>query len=133
MTLSTLSDCGKLEAVAEPMAIAFHPWLVSMMTWPGPGSVLRDHAVWSCQSPLPGLIQEFNRRAVELWGRTPKRNAERYCGSSKIFYSDRKPMAHEEGPMARVLRVADEFALSVMKSGGQRGVPPLRAVELRRG
>ena len=27
-----------------------------------------------------GLIQEFNRRAVELWGRTPERNAEKYCG-----------------------------------------------------
>jgi HD-GYP domain-containing protein (c-di-GMP phosphodiesterase class II) len=33
-------------------------------------------------------------------------------------------------PMARILRVADEFALCVMKSVGQRGIPPLRAIEL---
>src|ERR1700704_5659062 len=66
MTLSTLSDCGKLEAVAEPMAIAFHPWLVSMMVWPGAGRVPRDHAVWSCQSPLPGLIQAFTCAETEV-------------------------------------------------------------------
>src|SRR6266446_4080381 len=66
MTLSTLSDCGKLEAVAEPMAIAFQPWLVSMMVWPGAGRVPRDHAVWSCQSPLPGLIQEFTCAEAEV-------------------------------------------------------------------
>lgn len=38
--------------------------------------------------------------------------------------------ARELHPMARVLRVADEFVLSVMKLGGQRGIPAERALEL---
>lgn len=61
-------------------------------------------AVYTCDAR--GAIQEFNRRAVELWGREPVRNdpGEIFCGSSKIFYSDGRPMPHEECPMARVLR-----------------------------
>ncbi|MGZ3723097.1 MAG: HD domain-containing phosphohydrolase [Bdellovibrionales bacterium] len=38
--------------------------------------------------------------------------------------------AQQLHPMARILRIADEFCLSVMKTGGQRGVPPLRALDL---
>lgn len=49
-----------------------------------------------------GNIQEYNRRAVELWGRAPGR--EKFCGSFKIFYPDGRPMPHEKCPMARVLR-----------------------------
>lgn len=49
-----------------------------------------------------GVIQEYNRRAVELWGRQPK-PAERFCGSFKIFYPDGSPMPHDKCPMARVL------------------------------
>lgn len=51
-----------------------------------------------------GVIQEFNRRAVELWGRTPDPKGEKFCGSFKIFYTDGTPMPHAECPMARVLR-----------------------------
>ena len=51
-----------------------------------------------------GVIQEFNRRALELWGRTPERNTEKYCGSFKMFHPDGTPMSHDECPMARVLR-----------------------------
>jgi two-component system CheB/CheR fusion protein len=50
-----------------------------------------------------GAIQEFNRRAVHLWGRTPGRK-EKFCGSFKIFCPDGAPMPHEKCPMARVLR-----------------------------
>src|ERR1700731_324507 len=51
-----------------------------------------------------GWIQEFNRRAVELWGRTPERNAEKYCGSFQMFHPDGRLMSHEDCPMAKVLR-----------------------------
>ncbi|MDB6147389.1 MAG: signal transduction histidine kinase with CheB and CheR, partial [Spartobacteria bacterium] len=51
-----------------------------------------------------GVIEEFNRRAVELWGRTPRRKTEKFCGSFKMYYSDGRPMPHDECPMARVLR-----------------------------
>jgi PAS domain S-box-containing protein len=51
-----------------------------------------------------GVIQEFNHRAAELWGREPDRKGEKFCGSFKLFHADGTPMPHEECPMARVLQ-----------------------------
>ena len=61
-------------------------------------------AVYTCNAD--GLIQEFNRSAVELWGREPIRNdpSERYCGSLKIYHPDGRFMPHKSCPMARILR-----------------------------
>ncbi|HEY7781808.1 MAG TPA: PAS domain S-box protein [Ktedonobacterales bacterium] len=61
-------------------------------------------AVYSCDAN--GVIQEFNQRAVELWGREPKsgHRDERYCGSFKLYYPDGRPMPHDACPMAKVLR-----------------------------
>ena len=61
-------------------------------------------AVYTCDGQ--GLIQEFNQRAVELWGREPKKNdpSQKFCGSFKMFYSDGRHMPHEKCPMARALR-----------------------------
>ena len=71
-----------------------------------------------------GVIQEFNRRAVELWGRTPKPNTETFCGSFKLFYPDGTPMSHEECPMARLLRgeklQAHELEIIVEQANGTR-------------
>lgn len=58
-----------------------------------------------------GVIQEFNRRAVELWGRTPDPKGERFCGAFKIFHPDGTPMPHNACPMARVLQ-GEELAPS---------------------
>ena len=45
-------------------------------------------AVYVCDAD--GIIQEYNRRAVELWGGEPGQNGEkpRFCGSYKIYYPD---------------------------------------------
>jgi PAS domain S-box-containing protein len=51
-----------------------------------------------------GVIQEFNRRAEDLWGRAPEKNGEKFCGSFRIFHPDGRPMPHDQCPMARVLR-----------------------------
>src|ERR1044071_9154128 len=61
-------------------------------------------AVYTCDAD--GFIREYNQRAVELWGRDPRRNGQesRFCGSHKIYYPDGRPMRHEECPMARALR-----------------------------
>ena len=61
-------------------------------------------AVYTCDAD--GIIQEYNPRAVELWGREPERNGEesRFCGSHKIYYPDGRPMPHEKCPTARALR-----------------------------
>jgi PAS domain S-box-containing protein len=60
-------------------------------------------AVYSCDPS--GVIREFNRRAAELWGRTPRPGDtdERFCGSFKMFRPDGTFMPHEQCPMAAVL------------------------------
>ncbi len=60
-------------------------------------------AVYSCDAS--GVIQEFNRRAVELWGREPAvgDTDERFCGSFKLFRTDGRLMPHEQCPMAEVV------------------------------
>ena len=60
-------------------------------------------AVYSCDQA--GVIQEFNRRAAELWGRDPAPGdtEERFCGSFKLFRPDGSFMPHEKCPMAEVV------------------------------
>jgi signal transduction histidine kinase/CheY-like chemotaxis protein len=60
-------------------------------------------AVYSCDSA--GVIQQFNRRATELWGREPAPGDtdERFCGSYKLFRPDGIFMPHEQCPMAEVV------------------------------
>jgi PAS domain S-box-containing protein len=60
-------------------------------------------AVYSCDRE--GVIQNFNRRAVELWGRVPAvgDTDERFCGSFKLFHPDGGFMPHEQCPMAEVV------------------------------
>ena len=60
-------------------------------------------AVYSCDAA--GLIQQFNRRAAELWGREPAPGDtnQRFCGSFKMFRPDGSFMPHEQCPMAEVV------------------------------
>ena len=60
-------------------------------------------AVYYCD--VSGAIQNFNHRAVELWGRTPVAGDtdEKFCGSDKLFRPDGSFMPHELCPMAEVL------------------------------
>jgi PAS domain S-box-containing protein len=81
-------------------------------------------AVYLCDAD--GIIQEYNRRAVELWGREPGRNGEkpRFCGSYKIYYPDGRYMPHKECPMARALRgeklKAEDLEIVVERPNGER-------------
>ena len=60
-------------------------------------------AVYSCGAS--GVIQNFNRRAVELWGRAPASGDtnERFCDSFKLFRPDGTFMPHKRCSMAEVL------------------------------
>jgi PAS domain S-box-containing protein len=51
-----------------------------------------------------GVIQDFNRRATELWGREPAvgDTDQRFCGSFKMFRLDGSYMPHDQCPMAQV-------------------------------
>jgi PAS domain S-box-containing protein len=60
-------------------------------------------AVYSCDAD--GVIQNFNRRAAEMWGRKPAPGDtnERFCGSIKMFRSDGSRVPHDKCPMAAVV------------------------------
>jgi signal transduction histidine kinase len=60
-------------------------------------------AVYSCG--VSGVIQDYNNRAAELWGRKPKLGDtdERFCGSFKLYRPDGSFMPHEQCPMGDVL------------------------------
>ncbi len=60
-------------------------------------------AVFSCD--VAGVIREFNRRAVELWGGEPavEDTNKRFCGSIKLFHLDGTYLPHEQCPMAQVV------------------------------
>ena len=61
-------------------------------------------AVYSCDAA--GMIQDFNDRAAELWGRrpVPGESNDRYCGSFKLFRPDGSPIHRADCPMAEVLK-----------------------------
>lgn len=71
-----------------------------------------------------GTILEYNHRAAEMWGRSPTRHGEKFCGSFKIYYPDGRLMPHDECPMARVLRgeklTQDDLEIVVEQENGKR-------------
>ena len=60
-------------------------------------------AVYSCDAS--GVIQYYNNRAAELWGRSPPvgDTVERFCGAFALYRTDGSFMPHEYCPMADVL------------------------------
>jgi PAS domain S-box-containing protein len=52
-----------------------------------------------------GVIEQFNSRAAELWGREPALGDtdERFCGSLRMFRPDGSFMPHDQCPMAEVV------------------------------
>jgi len=61
-------------------------------------------AVYYCAAS--GIIENFNRRAAELWGRAPVRGDtfERFCGSYKMYRLDGSFLPHQDCPMAVAIR-----------------------------
>jgi PAS domain S-box-containing protein len=56
-----------------------------------------------------GRLKWFNKRAAEIWGRSPQvgDDAERFCGSYKLFSLDGTLIRREESPMAHTLRTGN--------------------------
>jgi PAS fold len=87
---------------------------------------------YSSNSRLPcmsvtGTVLCCDRRAAELWGRSPKPGDpnERYCGSYQMFRPDGSLLPHHECPMADVLRTGisvREQEVHIERSDGVRGI-----------
>ena len=82
-------------------------------------------AVYICDRD--GLVLRYNRRAAELWGRSPKPGDpnERFCGSYKMFRPDGSLLPHHQCPMADVLRTGisvREQEVHIERPDGVRGI-----------
>jgi len=60
-------------------------------------------AVYACDAA--GIIQYYNRRAIELWGRQPAGGAkeQRYCGALRVCDPDGCSLDPADTPMAQAL------------------------------
>jgi PAS domain S-box-containing protein len=82
-------------------------------------------AIYICDSD--GLVLRYNRRAAELWGRSPKLGDpnERFCGSHRMYCPDGSPLPHHECPMADVLRSGisvRQQEVHIERPDGSRGI-----------
>ncbi len=59
-------------------------------------------AVFACDQNA--VIQHYNARAVELWGREPVCGVEQHCGSVKLWLPDGTLLLHTQSPMVEMLR-----------------------------
>ena len=93
-------------------------------------------AVYVCDSS--GIIQNYNTRAVELWGREPKLGdpAERYCASLRLYAPDGSFVPHHVSRMAEVLRTgieARDLEVVIERPDGSRITVLVNIVPLRDG
>ncbi len=79
-------------------------------------------AVYTCDAS--GLVQDYNERAVEMWGREPYRDGaiDRFCGALRMYYPDGREMPHSACPTARVLHgevlTADDYEIRIERPDG---------------
>jgi PAS domain S-box-containing protein len=101
-----------------------HGEAIPIFELPGALFDLLPTAVYVCDRD--GLVLRYNRRAAELWGRSPKTGdpEERFCGSFRMYRPDGTLMPHDQCPMADVLRtgisVRDQ-EVRIERPDGSRG------------
>lgn len=78
-------------------------------------------AVYTCD--IDGHILQYNKAAVELWGRTPIPGKDLWCGSLKVFNVDGSPLPLDKCPMAIAVkegRRVDNFEIIIERPDGRR-------------
>ena len=82
-----------------------HP---GVTTVPAPSEFLEALPLAAYACDASGRILWFNKRATDLWGRTPRigDDSELYCGSFRLVFDGRET-SRAETPMAHVLRTGD--------------------------
>ena len=55
-----------------------------------------------------GRITFYNRAAAELWGHHPELGSSQWCGSWRLYWSNGRPLPHNECPMAIALKEGRE-------------------------
>jgi PAS domain S-box-containing protein len=75
----------------------------ALQSWDG---LLENLPVGIYTCDREGLLVQFNRRAAELWGRspTPGDPRYRYCGTYRAYSPDGEPLALADTPMSEALR-----------------------------
>jgi two-component system NarL family sensor kinase len=91
-------------------------------------------AVYVCDTS--GMIQSYNNRAVELWGREPKLGdpAQCYCGSLRLYSPEGDAVPHQKSKMAEVLRTgmeARDLEVAIERPDGSRITVLVSIVPLR--
>ncbi|HET6599294.1 MAG TPA: ATP-binding protein, partial [Burkholderiaceae bacterium] len=69
------------------------------------------------------VIQRYNLRATEIWGREPTIGVERHCGSVKLWLPDGTLLPHEQSPVVEVLSTgvpAEQVEVSIERPDGSR-------------
>ena len=62
-------------------------------------------AVFACDSDA--VIQDYNARAAEIWGREPVCGIEKHCGSLRLLLPDGTLLPHAQSPIVDVLRTGE--------------------------
>ncbi|GGK66780.1 PAS domain S-box protein [Rufibacter glacialis] len=83
-------------------------------------------AIYTCSTA--GQIELYNKAAVELWGREPRLDVDRWCGSHKMYDLDGNLLSPHTGPMAVTLAtgvpVVDQEVILERPNGERRFVKP---------
>jgi PAS domain S-box-containing protein len=88
-----------------------------------------------CVCASDGRIVRFNRRATDLWGRTPlPGDQQRFCGSVRLFDDAGAPLSLPDTPMAKALRSGEpqhEQEMTIERADGTRVVVLVNAAPLK--
>src|SRR5829696_5443690 len=92
------------QAASDSFVAASLRW--SLQSWDGLIESL-PAGVYTCDRD--GVLVQYNRRAAELWGRspTPGDTQFRFCGAHRAFRPDGEPLDLADAPMAQVLRTGE--------------------------